>query len=166
MDMHPRDAILGRSLVRLGLVLLLAGLVAGFAVHMFMGLRMGLASLLHSVVNGAFLVLLGLVWPRLLLPRPWLLLAFGLAICGTLANWTALILAVHWDEGTFMRLAGAEQARSPAQDVLVNVLLAFLSLSMLVVSVLVLWGLMRFDRKRMQNGMLRPPRGGERLQRR
>lgn len=166
MDMHSRDAILGQRLVRMGLFLLFAGLVAGFAVHMLVGLRMGLASLLHSVVNGTFLVLLGLIWPRLLLPRPWLLLAFGLAIGGTLANWAALVLAVHWDEGTFMRLAGAEQARSAAQDVLVNLLLAFLSLTMLGVSILVLWGLMRFDRKRKEDSMLRPPTRAERLQRR
>src|SRR4051795_4821274 len=61
----PLPERLGRSLLRHGVVLFLLGLVTGRLVHSLALPRMGLASHLQGVMNGTFLVALGLVWPHL-----------------------------------------------------------------------------------------------------
>jgi hypothetical protein len=56
-------------LFELGLVLFLLGLLTGFAVPALKNPRMALSSHLEAILNGIFLVLLGLLWPHVDLPR-------------------------------------------------------------------------------------------------
>lgn len=56
-------------LFRLGLVLFLLGLLTGFVVPALKNPRMALSSHLEAVLNGMFLVLLGLLWPHIHLPN-------------------------------------------------------------------------------------------------
>jgi hydroxylaminobenzene mutase len=60
-----------RVLFTLGLVLFLVGLLTGFAVPALKNPRMALSSHLEAVLNGMFLVLLGLLWPHIDLPKAW-----------------------------------------------------------------------------------------------
>ena len=55
----------------LGLVLFLVGLLTGFAVPTLKNPRMALSSHLEAVLNGMFLVLLGLLWPHIDLAKAW-----------------------------------------------------------------------------------------------
>jgi (hydroxyamino)benzene mutase len=56
-------------LFTLGLVLFLIGLLTGLVVPAVKNPRMALSSHLEGVLNGMFLVLLGLLWPHIDLPK-------------------------------------------------------------------------------------------------
>lgn len=129
-------------LVQLGILLFLIGLFTGFAVPFLQNPRVALSSHLEAVLNGIFLVILGVIWPRLQLSPTLQTTTFGLAIYGTFANWLATLLAAIWGAGaTSMPIAaGAYQGTSP-QETLLAVLLLSLSAAMVGVCCLVLWGL-------------------------
>ncbi len=129
-------------LVQLGILLFLIGLLTGFAVPLLQNPRVALSSHLEAVLNGIFLVILGVIWPRLQLRQALQTTTFGLAIYGTFANWLATLLAAIWGAGaTSMPIAaGTYQGTSP-QEILIAVLLFSLSAAMVVVCGLVLWGL-------------------------
>lgn len=82
-----------RRLLRLGLLLFLLGLVTGFVIPAMANPRAGLAAHLEGLMNGLFLVVVGLAWEHLQLPErvgqavSWLLLV------GTYANWVATTAA-------------------------------------------------------------------------
>jgi len=60
--------------------LFLLGLLTGFAVPALKNPRLALSSHLEAVLNGMFLVLLGLLWPHLQLPNAWGVTAVALII--------------------------------------------------------------------------------------
>ncbi len=128
-------------LLQLGMLLFLLGLLVGFAVPSLANPRMGLASHLEGVINGLFLVVLGLVWPGLTLPGPASTTLFWLALYGTFANWAATLLAAFWGAGASMPLAAGALRGSAAQELIIDALLISLALAMVAVSVLTLWGL-------------------------
>ena len=76
---------------------------------------MGLASHLGSVMNGLFLVALGLMWPRLALSPRLLATTFWLVIYGTFANWTATFLAAAWGAGALL-LVGLWRERATSAE--------------------------------------------------
>src|SRR5574342_565442 len=80
--MSARAPVASRShrLLQLGILLFLLGLLVGFAVPSLANPRLGLASHLEGVMNGLFLVVLGLVWPKLIIDA--LLLSLALAMVG------------------------------------------------------------------------------------
>ena len=61
----PLSQRLGRRLLRYGIVLFLLGLATGRLVESLALPRMGLSSHLQGVMNGTFLVVVGLIWPHL-----------------------------------------------------------------------------------------------------
>lgn len=130
-----------KALLQLGIVLFLIGLLTGFLVPKLANPRMGLASHLEGVMNGMFLVILGLLWPRLDLSQGWLITTFVLAIYGTFANWLATLLAAAWGAGASMPIAAPGRRGSSRQETVINFLLASLSLAVVVVCVLVIVGL-------------------------
>ncbi len=141
MEAAPNQATVGHRLLQLGVLLFLLGLVTGFAVPMFVNPRMGLSSHLEGVINGIFLIALGLIWPRLRLSAAALAVGFWLAVYGTFANWLATLLAAAWGAGSSMPIAAAGHRGSPGQETLIDFFLWSLSFAMVAVSVLVLWGL-------------------------
>jgi hydroxylaminobenzene mutase len=129
-------------LIQLGILLFLIGLLTGFVIPKFANPRMGLASHLEGVLNGMFLVVLGLLWQRLNVSSNWLLIAFWLAVYGTFANWLATLLAAIWKAGSaLMPLAAGGSQGLPYQEGVINFLLATLSIAMLAVCVIVIVGL-------------------------
>lgn len=141
MSVCALDSILGHRLLQLGILLFLIGLLTGFAVPVLGNPRMGLSSHLEGIMNGSFLVLLGLVWPKLSLSRVTLIVVFWLAIYGTFANWTATLLAAFWGAGLSMPIAASNHQGSPMQEGIIDFLLFSLSFAMVAVCGLVLWGL-------------------------
>ena len=131
----------GRRLLQAGVALFLLGLLVGLAIPVLTNPRMGLASHLEAVMNGMFLVLLGLMWPKLDLSPRLLSVTFNLALFATYANAVATLLAAAWGTGSMMPIAAQGRTGSPVQELVVQALLVSLALSIVSVCVLLLIGL-------------------------
>ncbi len=129
-------------LFALGLILFLLGLLTGFAVPALKNPRMGLSSHLEAVLNGMFLVLLGLLWPHIRLPAAWGVTAVVLIVYSAYANWLTTLLAAAWGAGRKLApIAAAGHEASVAKEGFVSFMLASLSLSIVVGIVIVIVGL-------------------------
>lgn len=104
---------------------------------------MGLSAHLEGVMNGIFLMLLGLVWTKLLLTAKLLTLSFRLAIYGTFANLVAIIIAAVTGEGKMLPIAGGKEGTG-VKELLITFLLVTLALSMIAVCVLTLIGYYKY----------------------
>jgi (hydroxyamino)benzene mutase len=134
----------GRTLLQLGVVLFLLGLLTGFLLPAMENPRMGLSSHLEGVMNGMVLVGLGLLWPMLTLGDRVRQLALVLAVYGTYANWLTTLAAGFWGAGGgMMPLAAAGYIGTGVQEGLVTFGLISLSVAMVIVAAVVLWGLHR-----------------------
>jgi len=132
----------GRRLLRAGALLFLLGLLVGFAIPSLANPRMGLSSHLEGVMNGMLLLVLGVIWERLRLGPRNHQLGVGLALFGTYANWgTTLLAAVIGAGEPMMPFAAAGFTGSAVEEGLIAAGLIALSLAMVGVSGLVLWGL-------------------------
>ena len=130
------------ALFALGLVLFLLGLLTGVAVPALKNPRMALSSHLEAVLNGMFLVLLGLLWPHIHLPNAWGVTAVVLIVYAAYANWLATLLAAAWGAGRrFAPIAAADHEASVAKERLVGLLLVSLAVSIVVGVVIVIVGL-------------------------
>jgi (hydroxyamino)benzene mutase len=135
-----------RRLIRLGILLFLLGLVTGLVVPKLANPRMGLSSHLEGLMNGMFLVILGLIWQRLRLSRLLSGVTFWLALYGAYVNWATTLLAAFLGAGaTLMPMASLGQKGTPLQELLINFGLVSLSIAILVCCGLVLWGLRGAD---------------------
>lgn len=131
-----------RQLIRYGVLLFLIGLLTGFAIPMMENPRMGLSSHLEGTLNGMLLVLIGIIVPRLWLSSRALNWTYGLALFGTFTNWATTFLAGMWGAGAeMMSIAGGDFFGLPWQETLIRFGLISLSVAMLLVSGLLLWGL-------------------------
>lgn len=129
-------------LFTLGLVLFLLGLLTGFAVPALKNPRMALSSHLEAVLNGMFLVLLGLLWPHIHLPDAWAVTAVVLIVYSAYANWLTALLAAAWGAGrTFAPIATGEHQASAAKERVVSFLLVSLAVSVVAGVTIVIVGL-------------------------
>lgn len=127
------------KLIFLGLVLFLAGLFVGLTVPNMANPRMALSAHLEGVMNGMFLVMLGLIWKRLVLTKIFLRATFWLAVYGTFANLAAVIIAAVTGFGKMMPIAGGQEGTNVIEG-LISFLLISLALCMLAVCITVLIG--------------------------
>lgn len=131
------------KLVLLGLILFLIGLVVGLFVHNMANPRMALSAHLEGLMNGMFLIILGLIWKRLVLSEKILKISFWIVIYGTFANLLAVVIAAITGFGKLMPLAGG-QAGTVAIESIITFLLISLSLCMISVSIIVIIGYYNF----------------------
>jgi|SRR5581483_6556120 len=137
-----------QRLLQLGTVLFLLGLLTGLAVPATSNPRMALASHLEGLLNGIFLLVLGLVWPRLALSPAMLTFAFWLAVYGSFANWSATLLAAIWPAGSaLMPMAAQGHTGTSGQEAILKALLVTLSLAMILLCGTILLGLRRQGRR-------------------
>jgi hydroxylaminobenzene mutase len=94
-------------LVRHGLLLFLLGLITGFVVPSMVNPRAGLASHLEGVMNGMFLVIVGLAWSELKLSSRAGRAVSWLLLFGTWANWGATTAAAVLGTSKGTPIAGA-----------------------------------------------------------
>ena len=133
---------LSHKLVRHGIILFLLGLLTGFAIPLMQNPRMGLSSHLEAIMNGMFLILLGLIWHKLQLSNKSLKWGYALALFGTYTNWLTTFLAGLWGAGAeLMPIAGGNFHGVPWQEILIKFGLVSLSLAMITICIMVLWGL-------------------------
>jgi (hydroxyamino)benzene mutase len=134
----------GHRLLQFGIVLFLLGLLTGLVVPAVANPRMALAAHLEGLMNGLFLLALGLIWPRLRLSARTVTVTFWLAIYASLANFVATLLAAVLPAGSaLMPLAGQGHTGTEMQELFLKVLLVSLSIFMIALCVLVLFGLRR-----------------------
>jgi hydroxylaminobenzene mutase len=127
------------KLIFLGLILFLLGLMVGLFVQQMPNPRMALSAHLEGVMNGLFLVMLGLIWKQLVLSATWLRVTFWLAIYGTFANLAAVLIAAITGYGKMMPIAGGKEGEGKTEAV-ISFLLVSLALCMMAVCVIVLTG--------------------------
>jgi len=130
-------------LLFLGVLLFLFGLLIGLFIPMMINPRMGLAAHLEGVMNGVFLVVLGLIWHKLVLNDRWLSAAFWLTTYGSFANFVAVTIAAITGAGKMMPIAGGKEAASGVEG-FISFLLISLALAMISVCIIVMAGLFRY----------------------
>jgi hydroxylaminobenzene mutase len=135
---------LGNKLIRYGITLFLLGLLTGFVIPAFENPRMGLSSHLEGTLKGMVLILFGVIWPKLHLSPRLLKMSYAFSLFGTFANWATTLLAAIWGAGSeMMPLAGNDSYGSVWQEGIIKLGLISLSVSMIVVSAILLWGMRR-----------------------
>ena len=134
--------VLGHKLIRYGVLLFLLGLITGFAIPAIQNPRMGLSSHLEGVQNGMLLILFGIIWARLRLSNRALTWGYFLTLFGTYTNWATTFLAGLWGAGAeMMPIAGGDFFGAVWQEMLIKFGLLALSIAMVIVSGMLLWGL-------------------------
>jgi hydroxylaminobenzene mutase len=132
----------GRRLVQLGVILFLVGLLIGFTIQSVANPRMGLSSHMEAVMNGLFLMTVGLFWPQLTLSPTLLTTTYWLALFGTWTNVGATFLSAVWGAGEgMMPIASQGHMGTSGQEAVIQVLLIALSLAMVAVCALMAYGL-------------------------
>ncbi len=142
--MPASQSATAHRLLQLGVLLFLIGLVVGLTLPVLANPRMGLASHMEGVMNGLFLIALGLVWPRLTSSPGMQRLTFVLVVYGTFANLVATFLSAAWGAGApMMPIAAGGHEGSSVQELVIRALLVSLALADMAACVLVLVGLRR-----------------------
>lgn len=134
---------IAHRLLQLGVLLFLLGLLVGLAVPALANPRMGLASHMEGVMNGLFLVALGLLWPKLTLAPRTQTIAFWLAAYGTFANLAATFLAALVGGAAMMPIAAQGRVATAGVESAISGLLVTLGVADIAVCVIVLAGLRR-----------------------
>ncbi|MBS0000141.1 MAG: hydrogenase [Cyclobacteriaceae bacterium] len=138
-------------LILYGVLLFFLGLIVGLFVPLLANPRMGISSHLEGVMNGIFLIVLGLIWNRLALSDQWLKITFWLAIYGTYANWLGVLVAAIFNAGEMMGVAAGGKQGPPIAEGFVTFSLISLSLAMLIICITVFTGLYRNMRQERKN---------------
>jgi hydroxylaminobenzene mutase len=129
------------NLLFAGFLLFLLGLITGLIVPAFSAPRLAVSSHIEGVLNGIFLIVLGLVWPKLVLSGKALKITYWLALYGTFANWFGILVAAVFNAGKMLGVMAGGTEGHPVAEAVVAFFLITLSIAMLVISVLVLVGL-------------------------
>ena len=134
----------GRKLIFYGILLFLLGLLTGFIIPLLQNPRMGLSSHLEGTMNGMLLIIIGLIWPKINLSNKLYRWCFILALFGTFTNWLTTLLASVWGAGSeMMPIVGGGLQGTAWQEGIIKFGLISLSISMLVVCIILLWGMKR-----------------------
>jgi hydroxylaminobenzene mutase len=142
MDRSDRTARQGHRLLQLGIFLFLCALIVGLAVPHFAVPRLGLSTHLLGIMQGIFLLVTGLLWPKLKLTRALSRLTFFSVVYGCFAAWTSNLLAAAWGAGNSMLPIAAGPARgSVLQERFIAVGLRTAAIALIMTAALMLWGL-------------------------
>jgi len=139
MPEHDRS----RRLLFFGVLLFFLGLLTGLLLPVLPYPRLGLGAHMTAVMNGMFLLLLGLLWNRLVLSPRAASLAFGLILYATYANWAFSLLGSILGTGKLTPLAAEGRIAAPWREAVVGAGLVTLAIAMVTVCVLLLLGLRR-----------------------
>lgn len=131
----------GNQLIFLGVLLFLLGLLVGLIIPLLANPRMGLSSHLEGVMNGMFLMILGLIWNKIDLSPRWTKITFWMAIYGTFANWFGILFAAIFDAGEMLGIAAEGNKGTPLAEGVVTFSLLSLTIAMLFVCIAILVGL-------------------------
>jgi hydroxylaminobenzene mutase len=132
-----------KSLVAAGAVLFLLGLLEGAFVQSFPNPRMALSAHLTAVQSGMASMLVGVVWPNVLLNRTLDAVSrWGIAL-GMAVLWLGLTLSAASGASAILPIAGAGHQAPPAVEQMVSAIVMVSSLAMTVGWALFVFGLLR-----------------------
>ena len=130
--------------LQVGIALFLVSALLGLAVPQFAAPRVALSAHLVGILQGMFLVVVGLLWPKLTFPPIQSRLAFALLIYQAIAAPLSNLLAAVWGAGnSIIPIAASTAHGSAAQEAIVNVGLRSAAAALIISLVFVLWGLRR-----------------------
>lgn len=133
-----------QRLLQIGIALFLVAVLLGLAIPHFTVPRLALSAHLVGILQGIFLVVLGLLWPRLNLTPRQLKTAFWLVAYQSIAAPLSNLLAAAWGAGnTIIPMAAGAAHGSSGQEVVINVGLRSTGAALIVSLALILWGLRR-----------------------
>ncbi len=129
------------QLIQVGMTLFFLALVVGLVVQQFAVPRLGLSVHLLGIMQGIFLTLLGLVWPRLTVERTWSRVGDGLPVYGCIAAWLANVLAATQGGSAMLPLASGQERSAPVFEAAITLGLRSAAIALIAATVLVLRGL-------------------------
>jgi hydroxylaminobenzene mutase len=130
-----------RLLIFAGVLLFLIGIFSGLAAQQFHNPRLALSGHLEGVLNGMFLMIVGLFWNRLKLSAALQRATAALILFGTWANWALTLLGAAFGTKRFTPIAGAGYEAAEWQELVVNGGLIIMILAMVTGVSLLLYGL-------------------------
>ena len=132
-----------QTLVGLGALLFFLGLVSGFVIPAMMNPRMGLSGHLEGVMNGTYLIVIGVAWSRFHLAPVYQTITYWTLIYGTFANWLFITLAAIFGTNAMTPIAGSGHQGLPWQETVVSAGLSSVGIAMVVACGLLVWGFFR-----------------------
>lgn len=142
MNLSPILSRQSHRLLQVGIGLFLFSVLIGLVIPHFTIPRLGLAAHLIGILQGVFLVALGLLWPRLRLSPALSRSAFWLLIYECIAAVSTNLLAGAWGAGNSILPLAANGVRGSAiQEVVIKIGLRSAGAALIVALVLILWGL-------------------------
>jgi (hydroxyamino)benzene mutase len=132
----------GQRLIQVGISLFFVSVLTGLMIHKMALPRLALSAHLLGIMQGIFLAVVGLLWPRLKLGKRASSITFLLFVYGCLSAWLANLLGAIWAAGGSMVPFAAGQARGSAvQEHIIGIGLRSAAVSLIVALLLLLWGL-------------------------
>lgn len=129
-----------RRLLRHGFVLFLLGLLTGLVAYRLTNPRMAVVAHVEGILNGIFLVVLGLAWSRLELAAGVATGAYWAGLIGAYANWAITLFSAAVGASQPI-LAGAGFSAAPWAEALLRISPVAGVAAPLLCAALVIWGL-------------------------
>jgi len=120
-----------RQLLRGGALLCFLALVTGLAIPAFANPRMGLSAHVGGLMNGMFLLIVGLAWNQLELSDRIRGVAFWALVVGAFGNWASVVAASVWGTATLTPIAGSGFGADRWKEAVVAVGLVCVGVTML-----------------------------------
>lgn len=143
-------------LIFFGMFLFLLALVVGLGAPLLANPRLGISCHVEGVLNGIFLIILGLIWNRLALSGRWLIITYRLSIYGTFSNWFAYLIASIFNAGRHLTIATKGKEGAPLADNIIDFLLVTLTIAMLTICITIIIGLYRNMKNKKLERMVNP----------
>ena len=130
-------------LILMGMLLFFLALVIGVIAPLLANPRLGISCHVEGVLNGIFLIVLGLIWNKVALSEKWTRITFWLSLYGTFANWLGYLISAVFNAGRHLTIATNGHAGPVWADDIVDFLLLSLTVAMLTICTTVIIGLYR-----------------------
>lgn len=138
---HP---ILSRRLLQAGVSLFLVAVLLGLGIQQFTAPRVALSAHLIGLLQGIFLVVVGLFWHRLNLTPLQFRMTFWLVVYQAVAATLANVLAAVWGAGnSIIPIAAGAAHGSTLQEAMINIGLRSAGAALIVALLLIIRGLRR-----------------------
>ena len=132
-------------LLQLGVLLLLfamlLGVLLGANTGVFSTPLFGLSAHLIALLEGFFLLLIGLLWAKLKLPRMASRIAFWTTLYSCLGGSLASVLAGIWGAGRAMPIAAQNATSAPEHEMFIQASFYTVAATTITALALILWGL-------------------------